>query len=184
MKIKLIYIFIITLISFSCSSDDDSADNEILRTNNQVSFEGENYPLSTVLIFDENIETDEPSDIGFNLYNKTTNEINSALNGETDLTNIVHFYFDFTEVDLQETTYTDILDYSFSINGTLSDGNYDDGTEILSDNDPNSELYASNSVVTINNLTETTVDLSFSFTRNDGQVISGSYNGAYDIPTP
>lgn len=99
-----------------------------------------------------------------------------------DLNNITKIYFDFSEVELQEKTYIDILDYNISINGSLIDGVFNSGTVLLSDNNPQSNLYAATSSVTINTITENTVDLDFSFTRNDGEVISGKYNGTYIIP--
>jgi hypothetical protein len=53
---------------------------------------------------------------------------------------------------------------------------------LLSDDDSNSDVYASSLTVTINDLTATTVDLTFSFTRNDGQVISGNFIGNFINP--
>lgn len=175
--IKFAVLFTVTIFTSSCSSDD-SSDNTPNEPENQVTFNGTSYSLITAWINDENTSTNDPSDIGFNLFNKTTADINSG----NDLTDITAIYFDFTEVDLQETTYTNILDYDISINGTLTNGNYTPGTILLSDDDSNSDVYASSSTVTINELTATTVDLTFSFTRNDGQVISGSFSGNYIDP--
>ena len=174
--LKLLTFFTVLISFISCSSDDNP-DNPN-QSKNQVTFNGNAYSITSAWINDENTATNDPSDIGINLFNKTTAEINSG----NDLTNITRIYFDFTEVDLQEKTYTEILDYDFSINGTLIDGVFDPGTILLSDNDSNSDIYASSSIVTISNLTETTVDLSFSFTRKDGKVISGNYSGNYITP--
>ncbi len=175
--IKLAIFFIATIFISSCSSDDNS-DNNPNESENGITFNGTSYSLITAWINDENTTTNDPSDIGFNLFNKTTADINSG----NDLTGITAIYFDFSEVELQETTYTDILDYDISISGTLTNGNYTPGTVLLSDDDLNSDIYASSSTVTINDLTATTVDLTFSFTRNDGQVISGNFIGNYIDP--
>lgn len=170
--------FAITLLS-SCSSDDSAENNSNPNENqNQITFNGESYELKSAFINDENTTDNNPSDIGINLSNKTISETNSG----NDLSNITTIYFDFTDTELQETTYTDITDYEISVGGTLTSGSFTPGTILLSDNDSNSNIYASNSAVTINDLTTTTVDLTFSFTRNDGQTISGSYNGTYAIP--
>lgn len=175
--IKSIILLTGIVLTSSCSSDDNSDDTENIQMN-QVTFDGASYPLTTAWISDENTTTNDPSDIGFNLFNKTTAEINDG----DDLIDITTIYFDFTEVELQEKTYTDILDYNISINGTRTSGDFTAGTVLLSDNDASSDIYASSSMVTINDLTATTIDLTFSFTRNDGQVISGSYNGNYTVP--
>ena len=169
---------LITIIFFIGCSSDDSSDNASSEKTNEFTFNGQSYELMTAWINDENTTTSDPSDIGFNLFNKSTADINSG----NDLTGINYIYFDFTEVDLQETTYTDILDYDVSINGTLINGNFSPGTVFLSDDDPNADIYASISTVTISDLTATTVNLTFSFTRNDGKVISGAYSGNYTDP--
>jgi len=175
--IKLAVLFTATIFISSCSSDDNS-DNNQNEPENGITFNGTSYSIITAWINDENTTTNDPSDIGFNLFNKTTADINSG----NDLTGITAIYFDFSEVELQETTYTDILDYDISINKTLTNSNYTPGTVLLSDDDSNSDIYASSSTVTINDLTATTVDLTFSFTRNDGQVISGNFSGNYIDP--
>ena len=140
-------------------------------------FNGNSYPLTTAWIEDENTTTDDPSEIGISFFNKTNAEINSG-----NASGITYMYFDFSEVDLQETTYTNFLDYEVSINSTLVDGNFTSGTILLSDEDIDADEYALSATVTINSLTDTTVDLDFTFTRDDRQVISGSYVGNYTVP--
>ena len=171
-------ILMITIILFSSCSSDENSDNEQSELKNEMIFNGTNYALATAWINDENITTDDPSDIGFNLSNKTNNDL---INGN-NLTNVTTIYFDFNEVNLQETTYTEILDYDIAINRTLTNGNYTSGTLLLSDDDENTDIYASSSSVTINNLTENSVDLTFTFTRKDGQLIQGAYSGNYIVP--
>lgn len=176
---KIKFAVLLTVVSFisSCSSDDNS-NNTQNQPENEVTFNGTSYSITTAWINDENTTTNDPSEIGVNLSNKTTEEINSG----NDLTNITRVYFDFDDVTVQETTYTQITDYDFSINGTVTNGVFDAGTVLLSDNDPQSDFYASSGLVTINSISESTVDLEFTFTRNDGQVISGSYIGNYIDP--
>lgn len=172
----LLILLVIKLIS-SCSSDDNNSNNIIINESpGNLTYNGQSYDLVTLYIHDENIENNDPSDIGFSFANKTEAEINSG----NQLTNIVNIYFDFTESNLQEVTYTNVLDYNISLNGTYNNGSFSEGNLILSNVDNN--LEASSSTVTIINLTETTVNLTFSFTRIDGEIISGSYNGTYIIP--
>ena len=175
--IKFAVLFTVASFISSCSSDDNT-DNTPNQPENEVTFNGTSYSITTAWVNDENTTTNDPSEIGVNLSNKTTEEINSG----NDLTNITRVYFDFDDVTVQETTYAQITDYDFSINGTKTNGVFDAGTVLLSDEDPQSDFYASSASVTINSISESTINLKYTFTRNDGQVISGSYIGNYIDP--
>ena len=48
--------------------------------------------------------------------------------------------------------------------------------------DSQSDVYAQSGSVTVTNFTQFNIVFTFSFTRNDGQVISGSYDGNYYMP--
>ncbi|TDP59486.1 hypothetical protein [Flavobacterium dankookense] len=165
---KIVFLLFSTLI-LSCSSDENSGNSN----QNGFTFNGTFYEVKTVFIIDENTADNNPSDISFSLVNKTVSEISS----ENDLSNIASLYFDFNAVNVEETTYTNILDYNATINANRINGNIDGGIEILSDN--NIELQATNINITINSITTTTVNFSFSFTKTNGQTISGQYNGSY-----
>lgn len=93
------------------------------------------------------------------------------------MSNVATLYFDFNAVNVEQTTYTNISDYNGKINANRTSGSITGGTEILSDNE--TTLQANNINVTINSITSTTVNFNFSFTRTDGQTISGQYNGNY-----
>jgi len=172
--LKLTSLFIAIVLFSNCSSDDETTDSTPTGPTNGIIFNTSVYPITTAWINDENTTTNDPSDIGITLYNKTTAEINSG-----NSSGITSVYFDFSEVDLRVKTYTDILDYQISINGLLTNGNYVPGTVLLSVDDPDADPFAISSTVTINSITDTTVDLSFSFTRNDRQVLTGTYVGNY-----
>ena len=169
---KKIGILLFSILMLSCSSDDNSGDSN----QNGFTYNGTFYEVKTVFINDENTADNNPSDISFNLVNKTISEISS----ENDLSNISSLYFDFNDVNVEETTYTNILDYNAKINSNRTSGNIVGGTEILSDN--NTDLQATNINITINSITSTTVNFSFSFTKANGQIISGQYNGNYLTP--
>ena len=166
---KKIGILLFTILILSCSSDDSSGNSN----QNGFTFNGTFYEVKTLYINDENTTNSNPSDIGFSLINKTSAEINSG----NDLSNVAILYFDFNAVNVEQTTYTNILDYNGKINANRTSGSITGGTEILSDNE--TTLQANNINVTINNITSTTVNFNFSFTRTDGQTISGQYNGNY-----
>ncbi|GAA0872629.1 hypothetical protein GCM10009117_17760 [Gangjinia marincola] len=167
-KFFFLVTFIVTIIG--CSSNDDSSTESDLSINEFV-YDGETYELVTAFITDENTTTDEASDIGINIFNVT----NSQTNGTVD--NVTRVFFDVEDITLQETTYNEIADYEVAINGSFNAGDYSEGTLLLSDNDPQSTVFASSTTVSIHNITETTIDLSFTFMRNDGKIISGKYNG-------
>ena len=170
---KKIGILLFLILLLSCNSDDN-AQNPIQNQNqNGYTFNGTFYEVKTVYITDENTTNNNPSDIGFNLFNKTSSEINSA----NDLSDFARLYFDFNAVNVEQTTYTNILDYSARVNANRINGNIAGGTEILSDNELT--LQSNNINITINNITATMVNFTFSFTRTDGQIIFGQYNGNY-----
>jgi hypothetical protein len=112
------------------------------------------------------------------LFNKSSSEIT----GNADLDNISLVYFELDAVNLEATTYTEIEFYDVSINGSIVASAFNAGTVLLSANDPESDVYAQSGSVTITNLTTFNIDFTFTFTRADGQVISGRYNGNYLLP--
>jgi hypothetical protein len=166
----------LSIASVSCSSDDTSSIPD--ETNNEFTFNGTTYNLVSAIIVDENTANNDPSDISISLFNKTSTEIT----GNNDLSDITYMYFDFQDTTIQNTTYTNIQDYDVSINGTIVNSEFTPGTVLLSDDNPQSEVYAQSGSVTVTNFTEFNIVFNFTFTRNDGQVISGSYDGNYFMP--
>jgi len=177
-NLRISYLLLVSIIIFSCKKDDED-NNQSNNIDNHFTYNGDSYELKSLFIIDENTENNDPSDIGFQFSNKTNSEI---INGN-DLTDITQVYFDFNGINVQETSYTNLLDFGISIDGNISKGNFTEGTFLLSDNDPNSDIFASNTKLIVNSITDNTIDLNFTFNRNDGKIISGSYNGNYSIPT-
>ncbi|WP_299522848.1 hypothetical protein [Winogradskyella sp.] len=166
----------LAIIVIACSSDDTSSiPNE---NNNQFTFNGETYNLTMAIINDENTSTNESSEIGISIFNKSAAE----LAGNSDLTDINFVYFDFDDVSIQNTTYNQIDDYDVSINSSVIDSEFNHGNVLLSDSDSESDVYAQLGSVTITNFTQFNIQFTFTFTRNDGQIISGSYDGNYILP--
>lgn len=171
-----ILVLMLSTALVSCSSDDTSSIPD--ETNNAFTFNGTAYNLVSAIIVDENTANNDPSDISISLFNKSSAEIT----GNNDLSDITYLYFDFQDTTIQNTTYTNIQDYDVSINGTIVNSEFTTGTVLLSDDDPQSDVYAQSGTVTVTNFTQFNIVFTFTFTRNDGQVISGSYDGNYYMP--
>ena len=178
MKSKLPQVLglLLAITLMACTSDDTSSiPND---DTNQFTFNGVTYNLVTAVVNDENTSTNDVSEIGISLFNKTPSEI--AGNG--DLTDVNFVYFDFDDVTIQNTTYSQIDDYDISINSAVVDSEFIAGTVLLSDSDVEADVFAQSGSVTITNFTDFNIRFTFTFTRNDGQVISGSYDGSYILP--
>jgi len=178
MRSKLPYLLALlcAVLLVACSPEDSTTNSE--ETTNEFVFNSVTYNLVTAIVTDENTTTNDPSEIGISLFNKSSSEITS--NG--DLDNVSYVYFDFDDVTIQNRTYNQIDDYDISINGSIVDSEFNPGTILLSDNDSESDVYAQSGLVTVTNFTQYNIAFTFTFTRNDGQVISGSYNGNYLLP--
>jgi len=112
------------------------------------------------------------------LFNKTSSQITSNV----DLDDIAYVYFDLGTESIQNTTYNNIENYAISINGSIVDSEFNPGTILLSNNDPDSDVFAQSGSVTITNFTAYNIVFTFTFTRTDGQVITGRYDGNYLAP--
>jgi hypothetical protein len=174
-KLPYAFALLFTLILLNCSPDSNSTPEE---DSNEFIFNGTSYNLVSAIITDENTSTNESSDISISLFNKTSTEITN--NG--DLENISYVYFDFEAVTIENTTYSEIEDYDVSINSSITDSEFTHGTVLLSDNDSEADVYAQSASVSVTNFTEFNIVFTFTFTRNDGQVITGSYDGNYFAP--
>lgn len=160
----------------SCSSDDTSSIPD--EANNAFTFNGNTYNLMSAIIVDENTTNNDPSDISISLFNKTSTEITS----NTDLSDISYVNFKIVDATIQNTTYNQIDNYDVSINSSITNSEFTAGTVLLSDADSQSDVYAQSGSVTVTNFTQFNIVFTFTFTRNDGQVISGSYDGNYFMP--
>ena len=166
----------LTIIFVSCSPESNNSNPE--EENNEFTFNGVTYNLVSAIIVDENTDNNDPSEISISLFNKTSTEVTN--NG--DLDDVSFVYFDFEDTTIQNTTYTQIEDYDVSINGSIVDSEFNPGTVLLSDDDSESNVYAQSASVTVTNFTAYNIAFTFTFTRMDGQVISGSYDGNYFAP--
>lgn len=156
---------------FSCSEDED------VRNLGQNGFtHGENfYVLNNAFVTDEDFLDSLPAGI-----NVTLSNVN--LGDSSAVSNVSKLYFKYSDINLAPGTVTTISDYylevggKFEFNAVDSIYNYTNGTYLLNSQ---TELVATEKNVTINSVNENKVDITFSFTRNDGQVFNGNYVGVF-----
>ncbi|WP_407557775.1 hypothetical protein [Winogradskyella sp. 4-2091] len=171
----ILTILFFTLITFGCAPEENTSYTP--EDTNEFSYNGNNYPLMSAIIVDSNSSASESGKISINIFNKSSSKITS----NSDLTDVSYVNFEVDDINLQNTTYNSIDAFSVSINGSITGSEFNPGTQLLSDSDPDSDLYAQSGFVTITNYTAYNIVFNFSFTRNDGTIITGSYDGNYLI---
>ena len=174
MKPRLPYLITLLLaITISACSPDENTSIAPEDTNEFI-YSNISYPLTSAIINNDN----NANSLGIRLFNKTSSQITSNV----DLDDIAYVYFDLGTESIQNTTYNNIENYAISINGSIVDSEFNPGTILLSNNDPDSDVFAQSGSVTITNFTAYNIVFTFTFTRTDGQVITGRYDGNYLAP--
>lgn len=168
-KINLTYLgLLLLLITFSCSSDDDNSGNT--QNINGFTFNGTFYSVPQVYINDENIIDNNPSDLTIIMSN-----VNLLTANQTSGVNFV--YMDYTGTTFETGSITSLPDYRIIENAGINALEISGGTTLLDDNE--NGLTANVTLLTINSISPTSIDFTFSFTREDGEVVSGNYSGSY-----
>lgn len=157
------------LLAFSCSSDDDNNEGNN-NSNNAFTFNGTSFNISNVFLNDENTTDNNPSDIAIIMSN-----INLLTESQPNGVNYV--YFDFQGVELETGVINNISDYTILENASFTNSEIDNGNAIL--DDTLNGFMATNTTVNINSLSSSQIDFDFSFTREDGEIITGNYSGNY-----
>ncbi len=163
-------LFLGVLIGFtilSCSSDDDNPSTEV---QNGFSFEDNFYSTQYAFINDENVIDNTPSDISIILMNMDPFQT-------TQSSGVNFVYIDFQAVTIESGTISDIPDYQILENAELDNLQVSGGNTLLDDSQ--NGYMSSNSTIIINSISNTTIDFDYSFTREDGKLINGNYNGVY-----
>jgi hypothetical protein len=166
---KISILLFCVLMAFSCSSDDDNNDGNN-NSNNAFTFNGTSFSVSNVFLNDENTSDNNPSDIAIIMSN-----INLLTESQPNGVNYV--YFDFQGVELETGTINNISDYTILENASFTNSEIDNGNTIL--DDTLNGFTATNTTVNINSLSSSQIDFDFSFTREDGEIITGNYSGNY-----
>ena len=165
---NLILLFTISLV-FSCSSDEDNIEENNNPTNS-FTFNGTSFSVANVFLNDENTTDNNSSDIAIIMSN-----IN--LLTESQPNGVNYIYFDFQGVELQTGTIRNISDYTILENASFINSEIDNGDIIL--DDTVSGFTATNTTVNVNSISSSQINFDFSFTREDGQIITGNYSGNY-----
>jgi len=169
-------------VLFSCSDDEGVRDLARFGFNYNSNF----YVLNTASYVDENVADDTtPSRLSITLSNVDLYN-SDATSGVNSL------YFDFDGIALAEGEIAQINDYYIEIGGSFVANTdpevegvtytYVNGTLLL--DAQQSGLIATEKSVVINSIDDNTIDLTYSFTRADGQVFSGNYIGTFTDNSP
>lgn len=167
-KIKIFYGILILSMILSCSSDDDSNNSD--ENFNGFNYNGTFYATPFAFVSDENTVNNTPSDISIILSNVDPFQTNQS-------TGVNFVSFDFEDVTIETGTITEFPDYRILENADLENFLIDGGNTIL--DDTKNGFMSTASSVTINSISQTNIDFDFTFTREDGEVISGNYAGSY-----
>lgn len=174
-KVVVFFCFILTV--FSCSSDDENNSQEQeQQSTNVITLNNETYVVNSVFV--------EPSIGGstfVSLINKSKTEVLDALNNGTQLDNVNIFTIRINQNPLAEQTYnfSDMPSLQFEVNAQFIDGELEDGNILLDRNNSDDNLNANSGSITISSLTTDTINFSFEFTRNDGEIVNGNFNGNF-----
>jgi uncharacterized protein YcfL len=167
---KISILLFTVLLVLSCSSDDDNNNGNNDNITNSFLFNGTSFNITNVFLNDENTADNDPSDIAIIMSN-----INLLTESQSNGVNYV--YFDFQGVELETGTITNIPDYTILENASFENSEIANGNTILDDTE--NGFMATNTTVNINSFSSTQIDFDFSFTREDGEVITGNYSGNY-----
>ena len=134
------------------------------------------YVLNNAFVTDEDALDSLPAGITVTLSNVN-------LSDSSAVSNVSKLYFKYNDINLAPGESTTISDYyietggKFEFNATDSLYTYTSGTYLL--NSAQTGLNATEKNVIINAVDDNRVDMTFSFTRADGQVFSGKYQGVF-----
>ena len=164
---------ILALSLFISCSDDEG--NRVLGQNgftNNDTF----YVLNNAFVHDEDALDSLPAGIKITLSN-----VNLA--DSSAVSNVSKLYFKYSDINLAPGAITTISDYylevggKFELNTVDSTYTYTSGTYLLDSSQ--SSLTATDKSVTINSVDDNTFNVTFSFTRSDGQIFAGKYSGIF-----
>ena len=169
-KLNLFFCLLTALMILSCSTSDENEDQP---STDQNGFEIENTFFSTSIAYinDENTDDDQPSDLAIILTNK------DLLNNTNIESGLNYLYIDFSGVNFDAGSKT-IRDYRITENASYNGSIIEDGNTILDDSFESGYNATASSLI-INSVSSTSIDFDFSFTREDGEIISGGYSGAF-----
>ncbi|MFD1015357.1 hypothetical protein [Winogradskyella rapida] len=172
--IKRFAFAILVILSVSCSSDDDNSGSQ---NENHITVGASVYEMKTAIV--------EPASIGHYVYlsvsNKTEAEITAAING-TAINNVDLFSARINALDLTPNrTYnlSEISSLEFVVDGDFIGADFENGVSQFYLGDGTSDLRIVDGSITVIDYAVEAINLTFTFTRADGVVISGDYKGSF-----
>lgn len=159
----------VILVTLSCSSDDDNNND----SQNALVIGDNAYPIASVFI-----ETRNENTI-LNFQNKSESELINAIENGVTLNNFNYSYVLVNQNPLTSGSYgnAEVTEYEFILDATLDGGELNDGEFVLEDG--SSTLSANTIDATIHSITDTFIDMTITFLRQDGVEIKASYKGSY-----
>jgi hypothetical protein len=176
-KLNLLIALTFGFLFFSCSSDDDSSNQN---NNNQSGFNynGTFYPTNDLYL---NYTDSGPTNSSISIIMISEDLLSNCEVSDVNYV-LIEFATSSPDILLEQETYTnseyDFFDYVVFENGVF-DSDCDLTTSDMILNDSINNLMASPITLTINSISNNSINLNFSLTRDDGSIISGSYTGNY-----
>ncbi|MBL86855.1 MAG: hypothetical protein CMO82_09395 [Winogradskyella sp.] len=174
--LKTITFALLIILLTSCSSDDDSNTSE----SKFIKVGESSFEMKAAVV--------EPSfnSVFLSLTNSTEAEISASFEGTT-LNNVDYFLARINHFDLTPgETYglDEISSVEFIVNGDVINSEFENGFSQFYKSGSNFDLEVASGSITVIDYTVDSINLSFSFTRNDGTEISGLYVGSFLYITP
>lgn len=166
---KSLFILCVLSMTIACSSDDDNNSN----TQNILKVGDETYPIASAFI-----ETRNDNTI-LNFQNKSESEVMNFIENGVTLNDFNYSSVLINQSPLASGMYglTEITEYEVILDATLNEGELNEGIVVLEDD--SATISATAIDATIHSITDTFIDISITFLRQDGEEIKISYSGAY-----
>lgn len=167
--LQSLFMLCVLSMTISCSSDDDNNSN----TQNVLTVGEGVYPIRSVFI-----ETRNDNTI-LNFQNKSESELMNAIENGVTLNDFNYSYVLINQNPLTSGMYdnANINEYEVILDATINAGELNEGIVVLEDD--SATISATAIDATIHNITDTFLDISITFLRQDGVEIKASYSGTY-----
>ncbi|GGW61848.1 MULTISPECIES: hypothetical protein [Flavobacteriaceae] len=171
-SLKYFAIALFALVMTACTSDDSSDANSY---ENNITIEASTYPMNSALV-----ETSFNS-VFLSLTNITEGQIEDSFTGAT-INNVDLFSLQINDSDFTPNRtydFSEITSLEFIVNGSIVNGEYEEGFFQFYKSGSNSNLEITDGSLTIIDYDVDNILLTFTFTRADGEAITGAYEGAF-----
>lgn len=176
--LEFLYLIVIVAFVVSCSSDDDNNSNTYNSIINKITVGDSGFEMNTAIV-----EPTLNNQVFLSLTSSNKAQIESSLDGTT-LNNVDFFSARINHSDLTSNVTYDLSEISsleFIVDGDVINSEYENGFSQFYTSGSNTNLEVFQGNITVTNYTLDNLALTFSFLRNDGIEISGSFNGTVVI---